>query len=344
MITDTRGKLIYINNAWSRVYGYSFEEAKGETPRLLRSPHQTDEFYAKMWKQILDPNFGTWRGELINCAKDGTEVPVLLNITPYKSELGTTLGYMGLALDLRKQRSLEAQVAQQDRLATIGELTSGLAHEIGTPIGVIRGRAEMLQMQTPEDSPMQKSLDIIIKQADRISNLISSLLRLSRKTEKEALQNVAIRPLVDEVEDLLIQRLRKHNIQFINSVNETTLALADRNRLEQILINLMVNSIQAIESIKEKNPQHPRRLEIKSEVGTHSVKISVMDTGGGIPEKIRDKIFNPFFTTKPTSKGTGLGLAIVQRILDEIGATIALKTEEGVGSEFILFLKPPRPQ
>ena len=257
MITDKKGQLIYINEAWSQVYGYSHEEALGQTPRLLRSQYQEEGFYKKMWSRILDPEQGSWRGELINLAKDGSEIPVLLNITPYKSDDGETLGYMGLALDLRRQKSLEDQVAQQDRLATIGELTSGLAHEIGTPVGVIRGRAEMLQMQVNEDSPFQKSLGIIIKQADRISTLISSLLRLSRKTSNEPLVNVDLHQVVTEVEELLVQRFRKHKIHFYNNIETESLALADRNKLEQVLINLLINSTHAIIANGEKTPRPP---------------------------------------------------------------------------------------
>lgn len=339
MITNKQGQLIYVNPAWSRVYGYSMEEARGQTPRLLRSSHQNNEFYTGMWKQILHPNIGSWRGELVNLAKDGHEVPVLLNITPYKSPEGETIGYMGLALDLSEQKNLEAQMAQQDRLATIGELTSGLAHEIGTPIGVIRGRAEMMQMQSNDNPLFAKSLDIIIRQIDRISNLISSLLRLSRKDSDEPLRPLYLKPVVTEVSELLIQRLRNKNIVFKNSVPDELMALGDRNRLEQVLINLLVNSIHAIESWSETHPEAERLIEVAIEKNDTQVALKVRDTGGGIPVDILDKIFHPFFTTKPTSKGTGLGLSIVYRIVHDMEGTINLETKEGQGTTFFIKLK-----
>lgn len=341
MITNRDAELIYVNDSWCEIYGYSPKEALGQTPRLLRSKYQTQDFYKKMWKQILNPQKGSWRGELINTSKSGDEIPVLLNITPYKNENGETLGFMGLALDLRRQKLLEDQVAQQDRLATIGELTSGLAHEIGTPVGVIRGRAEMMQMQVEETSPLQKSLGVIIKQADRISTLISSLLRLSRKTSQDPLTNVDLHMMAIEVEELLVQRFRKYKIHFKNKVTKGTLALADRNKLEQVLINLLVNSTHAIIAYGKKNPENERQITVSCETSTGGVRLKVLDTGGGIPSDIIDRIFHPFFTTKPTSQGTGLGLAIVYRIVEELGGHIQVESKEGVGTCMTIVLQPP---
>ncbi len=341
MITNKKAELIYVNESWCKTYGYSIKEALGQTPRLLRSQYQTQDFYQKMWKKILDPEKGSWRGELINLAKNGEEIPVLLNITPYRADNGDILGYMGLALDLRRQKTLEDQVAQQDRLATIGELTSGLAHEIGTPVGVIRGRAEMMQMQMDESSPLQKSLEIIIKQADRISTLISSLLRLSRKTSSEPLVNVNLYMMASEVEELLVQRFRKHKIQFNNEIPKESQALADCNKLEQVLINLLVNSTHAIISHAEKVPDSERSIRVSCQSSAKNVYLMVHDTGGGIPSGVIDKIFHPFFTTKPTSEGTGLGLAIVYRIVEELGGHIQVESSEGVGTCMTIVLQAP---
>jgi PAS domain S-box-containing protein len=152
MISDRGGVLVYVNPAWCRVYGYTKEEAIGNSPRLLHSGLQTSEFYRDMWASIQDLNRGYWKGELVNKAKDGTLVPVLLTITPFKNEDGSILGYMAIAVDITYKKELEAKVAHQDRLASIGLLASGLAHEVGTPLGVVRGRAEFLMMKAPDEA------------------------------------------------------------------------------------------------------------------------------------------------------------------------------------------------
>ena len=120
MITNQQGQLVYTNPAWHRTYGYSKDEALGQTPRILRSKHQDDDFYKRMWEQILNPEVGYWKGKLINLSKQGLEIPVLLTITPYRNLENKILGYMAVALDLSEQEKLEIQIAAQERLVTIG--------------------------------------------------------------------------------------------------------------------------------------------------------------------------------------------------------------------------------
>ena len=114
MLTDRSGRLTYVNPAWVLTYGYSKEEAIGSTPRLLRSSGQSDAFYRAMWGEILNPEIGFWRGEVLNRAKDGHLVPVLLTITPYRESSGAIAGYMGIAVDLSDQKKMEHQILHQD--------------------------------------------------------------------------------------------------------------------------------------------------------------------------------------------------------------------------------------
>lgn len=341
MVTDLKGLLIYVNEAWSRAYGYSPQEVLGQSPRILRSEHQPEGFYNEMWKQIRDPQFGYWRGELINKSKDGREVPVLLTITPFKSDGGKTLGYMGIALDLTEQKYLQAQVEQQDRLATIGILTSGMAHEVGTPIGVIRGRAEMLLMDPDANENLKKNLDIIIKQTDRVSGFIGSLLKLSRNTSDLVLEKLAIEPIVNEVVDLLAPKFRKSKIQVEVKLEENLQALADDGRIEQVLINLLVNGVHAIEKKREQATEDnsAQYIRILGRSTIDRVEITIEDSGCGISEENLKKIFEPFFTTKPTGQGTGLGLSIVNRILHEMSGTIYVESQQGQGTRFTFTLK-----
>jgi len=335
MITDRRGQLRYVNPSWSLVYGYSKDEAIGHTPRLLRSEYQTDDFYRSMWSTILNPQVGFWRGEVVNRAKDGHLVPVLLTITPYRDPIGEIIGYMGIAVDLSEQKQMEQQILRQDRLASIGMLASGLAHEIGNPLGTIQGRAELLLNSVRGNSAAEKNVEIIISQIERISKLLHSLLRVSRVPEAVKLDEVNIKSIVEEVLTLMTEPLRKAQID-LRLKDLDVSVLAEPNHLQQLILNLMINSLHAIEEQKASGasslvPEGQKHfIEISAAGGAESVVLTVRDSGCGISPVNLPKLFQPFFTTKAAGKGTGMGLAIVLKLCEEMQSRISVESE-GIG-------------
>ncbi len=349
MISDRKGQLVYVNPSWQRVYGYSESEALGQTPRLLHSGTQDPQFYREMWARIGNPSLGHWKGELINRAKDGSLIPVLLSITPYKSEEGEILGYMGVAVDVSWRREMEAKIVHQDRLATIGTLVSGLAHEVGTPLGVIRGRAEFLQMQS-ENGVIRRSVEVILSQSDRISRIIQSLLKLSRGSEERArLEAVSVSEISLEIISLLSGPLKSSHVEARVEGDSSLRVFADLARLEQVLMNLVVNAVHAMDSGDRRNLEDPRTVILRvqpcvsCEPGLWA-EIQVEDNGCGIPRENLKKIFQPFYTTKEVGQGTGLGLPISQKLMQEMGGSMDVKSEPGRGTTFSLRLKlvPPR--
>ncbi len=375
MISDRSGRLTYVNPAWCKTYGYNKEEALGETPRLLRSETQSETFYREMWRQITDPSVGFWKGELVNRAKDGRLVPVLLTITPYKvSE--QTVGYMGIAVDLTERRSMERQILRQDRLASIGMLATSLAHEIGNPLGVIRGRAEILMeaLQSQDSIPRDlnriqdvvqltgSALSTIVRQIDRISSLIDSLLRIARVPQEIALREVRLDQVINEVVGLMNEACRRKGIELTTSFEEgPRIALADPSHLQQILLNLIINSTHAIDDERRRAagsrtgnlsaeysaitpPTRSHRIHIRvrevRDQGSPRLQISVVDTGCGMTPEVKRRLFEPFFTTKSPGQGTGLGLAIVSRLSEEMKAGLRAESEGvGLGSSFHLELQ-----
>lgn len=342
MITNPEGALVYVNPAWSRIYGYSSKEAIGRTPKLLQSGLQDDRFYREMWAQIRDPKVGSWRGELVNRAKDGTLVPVLLTITGYKAEgRPEILGYMGTAVDLTYRRELEGKIAHQDRLASVGLLASGLAHEIGTPLGVIRGRAELLEMQA-EDPGVRRSLGVITSEIDRISKLIRSLLRVSRSSSDVRIEDVAPLEVAREVAALLGKNLIEDCATLTLEIPEDLRARADFGRLEQILLNLVMNAIHAVRKARDSGTERPHFVVIRAREASDQVRIEVQDSGCGIEPKNMGKLFKPFFTTKDVGEGTGLGLAIVATLVREMKGRISVQSTPDVGTTFTLDLPRAR--
>jgi PAS domain S-box-containing protein len=339
MITSLEGKLVYINPAWSKIYGFTKQEALGNTPALLHSGHQSKAFYMEMWDAIRDPARGHWKGELINRAKDGRLVPVLLSITPTRDAHGAITGHMGIALDYTKKKELEARVAHQDRLASIGILASGLAHEVGTPLGTIRGRAEFLMM-TAKDAGSRKSLETIVSQIDRISKLIRSLLRVSRSSGDIRLREIRPLEVIQEVLALVGQNLSQDSVELRLDLPQDHVILADFERCEQIFLNLVMNSIHAIRKVPLR-PQSPHFLSLRSEARKDRVAILIQDSGCGIPEENLGRIFQPFFTTKEVGEGTGLGLSIVLQLAREMGAEITVESKVEVGTTFAVIFPTP---
>ena len=344
MISDRSGRLVYVNPAWCSIYGYSREEALGNTPRLLHSGVHESEFYKAMWAQISDPKRGYWKGELTNRARDGRLVPVLLTITPFRTQGEEIEGYMGIAVDVSTKKELEAKVVRQDRLASIGLLASGLAHEIGTPLGVMWGRSELLREKLSSESD-RKSLDVIVSQIDRISGLIQSLLAISRGAQtRPEIQTIALRPVIESVTALLGAHIRKAQIEWSCECPGESRVKADRSRLEQILLNFLMNAIQAIDmSSPEVLAQNGRKIEVslrerRTPEGS-IVGVQVRDSGQGIlPENI-SKLFQPFFTTKDVGQGTGLGLSIALGLAHEMHGEIEVESEWGKGAVFTVWLQ-----
>lgn len=235
-----------------------------------------------------------------------------------------------------QSKKMEAQILMQDRLVSVGLLASSLAHEIGTPLGVIRGRAEYLGIQTQDVPQIKKNVDIIVSQIDRVSQLIRSLLNLARGDQIRQSSTVNLNQIVAEVIDLLGHELRKNSVEVQNLIgSEIQIQVqAESLPLHQVLLNLLVNSLHAIESAKKMGRSGSHRISISAQDQENVWVLSVEDTGCGISKKNLRNLFKPFFTTKEIGVGTGLGLATSYRIIESWGGQIQVESQEGVGSIF----------
>ncbi|MCI0545911.1 MAG: ATP-binding protein [Candidatus Rokubacteria bacterium] len=233
-----------------------------------------------------------------------------------------------------RTRELERQLRQSETLAVAGKLTSGIAHEVGTPLNIISGRAEIMLRALPGDHPGRPDLEVIVAQIDRISGIIRSLLDTVR-LQKPSIHRVEVPGVLERLLPLLDHVARRRGI-----VIETQLPpalpdiAADPSQLQQVLINLLMNALQAT----------PRggRITVEGRVHAHDgrrgLAITVTDTGSGIRAEVLPRIFEPFYTTKPPGEGTGLGLAICRDIVREHGGTLAAHSRDGRGSTFTMWL------
>lgn len=233
----------------------------------------------------------------------------------------------------------EAQILVQDRLASVGLLASSLAHEIGTPLGVIRGRAEYLEMKLKNDPDIKKNAEVIIAQIDRVSKLIRSLLNLARGDGTKHVKSVSFGSVLQEVLELMGHEFRKHEVELRIHlpVSDSILVKAEQGPLHQVLLNLLVNSVHAIDSAR-KAGKGAHFIEVDAKDFGNSWIVAIRDSGCGISEANMKNLFKPFFTTKDIGSGTGLGLATSYRIVESWGGKIEAKSKEGQGAEFLITL------
>ncbi len=229
---------------------------------------------------------------------------------------------------------LERNLRHSEKLASIGQLVSGLAHEIGTPLNIISGRAQFLEKKLPPDVPGKENLRIIVKQIERISDLISRLLTFSRKATGE-FSYVDLQEIVEEAYSLCrIKYGSKEKDVKLELKVDAKKIYGDANGLRQMFFNLMLNSFQAIDGEGTVRVSS-RLLDLD---GSPKILIEFMDSGSGIPPENRDRIFDPFFTTKDVGEGTGLGLYIVSSIVNEHGGQIYVEESDSGGAKFVIQL------
>ncbi len=233
----------------------------------------------------------------------------------------------------KEKISLERGLRHQDKLASIGQLATGLAHEIGTPLNVISGRAEYLLQKKSNDHPDVKNLNIIIRQADRIAATMQQMLAFSRKPSA-GFKTVSPAKVIDEAFSLcrLKQRADCPQVELEQQSMVENL-MADEDGLRQLFVNLMLNSFHAM-------PEGGivRITSVETEDNSGDVRIIYEDNGPGIPADVVDRIFDPFFTTKEVGEGTGLGLFMVASIVQEHQGRIELDEEVETGVRFIIDL------
>ncbi|MEO8182632.1 MAG: ATP-binding protein [Deltaproteobacteria bacterium] len=229
------------------------------------------------------------------------------------------------------QARIEAidQVRRADRLIAVGRIAAGLAHELGTPLHVVSERAKMARAGEVEPNELPRTLDIIIEQTARIEATIRQVLDLARQQPPNRSQ-LNLSSLIESTRELLLPLAAKKSIDLQLDVPPTARALLDGNQIRQVLMNLVMNAIQAM--------QHPGSIWIRlRQQGPHWA-IEVQDQGAGIAPEHLPRIFDPFFTTKGPGEGTGLGLSIVQGIVQEHGGSIQVDSTLGRGSTFTILL------
>ena len=239
----------------------------------------------------------------------------------------------------RDLQNAQSNLIQSEKLATVGTLTAGLAHEINNPVAGLQNCIRRIQNDPNNFEQNKKYLAMMENAVDKIEKVVGNLLNFTRKQSGDFI-SISISEIIENSLLLVSHRLEKLRISVTNNIAaDLPMIRGNKNQLEQVMLNLFINSIDSIEEKISKNPNSERRLILSASRENDFVKIRIEDTGSGIPENIKDKIFDPFFTTKSPGKGTGLGLSVVYNIIDAHQGKIYIESEEGKGTIVNLYLK-----
>ncbi|MCK9375048.1 MAG: PAS domain S-box protein [Syntrophobacterales bacterium] len=340
VVVDKKGVPLIFNEGAERILGYKAEEMIGnpENFRRFYPLQEATEMMRRMRSDEYGPadKLNTSRITFIN--KQGEEVPVNFSATIIR-ERGEEVGSVGIFTDLREilkvHRELEAvqsQLVHTEKIASLGRMAAGVAHEINNPLAGILIYAELLQRDLAADDAHRENLEVIVTQTMRCQQIVNRLLDFSRQTlgQKKLFD---VNDVIHRCTELISHQAFFLNIKVVEHLDPLLPQIVgDPGQLQQVFTNLLLNAADAM------NGQGRITIASRPTPREDGIILTFTDTGPGIPVEIRDKIFEPFFTTKPPGKGTGLGLSIVYGVMQRHGGTIEADSSPGEGTTFTIRL------
>jgi len=342
MVIDKNEKIKYLNETSADILQVDSSKSLYQPLQKILGSQNT--------KVILDarqPVEGTYeRPEIEISAKDGSKILVGFSLTEIEDKTGNDGGIILSLKDITYSKELQEEMRRMDRLASLGVMASGIAHEIRNPLAGIKAIAQTFEEELAPEDPKNEFVKRIIKQVNRLDDMLKTLFSYA-KPQKPNRQFHHIEEILREVLTLLKQKIQQQNIKLTQSYSSTLPPLfVDNSQVQQVLFNLILNSIEAIEtggeihiaieSVGKEQQKLQRKPFYKTITGKPYVSIQISDNGCGIQREDLQQIFNPFFTTK--NFGTGLGLSIVYQIVQENNGIIYFESEAKKGTLCYLFL------
>ncbi len=340
---DTLGRIIYYNKTAEEILGYQAKELKGRNFYEIfhkRMPELCDKLEQALSSEQIDS-----RSELEVQNRFGQKIPLGISTSMLQNKNTKKRGVIAVFQDLTEAKKIEERMRLQDRLAAVGELSAGIAHEIRNPLASISGSVEVLKNEMKLEGENQKLLELILKESSRLNTILKEFLQYAKSGET-SLGRVELKRVVDEV----IEIVKKHpsyqeRISIRKRLDDSPIyILAEENQLKQLLINLLVNALEAMEEKGNELLITTRQSDLEMVFNYHHqnssedfyIPLTIVDQGKGMTGEQMQKAFLPFYSNKKS--GTGLGLAIVQRIVNNLNGRIECKSKLGQGTAFIVYL------
>jgi len=322
MVTDVNGVITTFNR--------KAEEITGLTQCVVRGEKLEDVLGEKYFSEVLHPK--SFEGETDYVNQNGEGFHLRVSTSLLTDSVGKVEGRVIILHDITKEKMLEENLERGKRLAAMGEVAARLAHEIRNPLGGIELFASNLKKHLPEDTRSHKMAENICGGIASLNYIVTNILQFS-KTKMPLVKGVPLAASIDEALALAAHLVERSGVEVEKNYRTSEVeVLGDKEMLRQAFLNIILNSVQAMEG--------GGRLEISLFVeGGRDVKAVFCDSGGGIPQPVMDKIYDPFYTTKES--GTGLGLAIVKSIIDGHGGKVEIESEEGRGTTVSVSLPVP---
>ncbi len=350
VIADASGQIEYVNQAFTRVTGYAAHEVIGRNPRVLNSGHHPKSFFAAMWASLLRGE--SWQGEMLNRKRDGTLFWERASISAVRNDNGSITHFVAVKEDITQQKAeekkrelLERQLAQAQKMETLGTLAGGIAHDFNNLLTGILGYSQNARMTLPEDHEAVACLDVVDETSRRAAELVRRILAFSRH-HFPSHAPVVLADAVHQIFPVLRSSVPTSIELILQDSSGGATIMGDTAQLGQLVVNLCTNAAQAIGSqqgairieISVAEIHSPQSFDVGSVDPGLFLKLSVADTGEGIDEGVRGRIFEPFFTTKGPGEGTGLGLAIVHTTVTAHHGAIEVRSRKGSGTTFSVYL------
>lgn len=321
---DIGGRVTSFNTAAEAITGYRREEVLGKSLEGI-----FPEIARQYSPAIASSQKKPYRQDVTFKKKDNTEGYLGFSVSSLREPDGKALGNLLIFQDLTALKMMESHIKRVERLAAVGEMAAGIAHEIKNPLASMTGSIQLLDKQINMTPVTAKLMQIVLREADRLNALVNDFLLFARPTSGQT-EPVELEPAIGETLELFEKdAIYRDKIRIVRDLARDVWIRMDPKHLRQILWNLLLNAAEAI------NGQGTVALGLKASKDT--ARVEIKDDGCGMPEHTQKQIFDPFFTTR--SHGTGLGLSIVHRLLESCGGRIDVQSTQGQGTTFVLFLQ-----
>jgi two-component system sensor histidine kinase PilS (NtrC family) len=343
LTVDLSGNIKFLNRTGEKILNRTEENLKDTSiydlfPKIKRMIEGAEE-------NATAPSPDYQRYETLLSNHDGAKIHLGFSISPLTDPEGSLIGHTLIFQDITKFKEMEEEMKRVDKMAAVGALAAGMAHEIRNPLASLSGSIQMLRSELALDDHQEHLMEITLRESERLNALITDFLLFAQPPKTHKIP-YPMRRILEETIDLFIHSPSFHDGIHVRrpSAREEINASVDPDQMKQVFWNLLINAAQSMSNggeiqvqLGKGNGWDATSLPLSSQLGGKEwARISIIDSGSGMAQEEREKIFEPFFTTK--ENGTGLGLSIVHRIIENHNGFIRVESELGKGSSFIIYL------